>query len=114
MLQTVCCGLSSQAMSGVRAIDTMLIDDLFGMGADMYAIFPIVPSRNFLLMSEISISMISMPKMELPSPGGCIGFLKTVDKATVVRTLNALWEYREALWQRSGEEDTLKNAHGAL
>ena len=41
-------------------------------------------------------------------------FLQTVDKPTVVRTLNALWEYREALRQRSGQDDKIENAHGRL
>ena len=41
-------------------------------------------------------------------------FLQTVDKTTVVRTLNALWEYREVVRQRARNEDKVKNAHGQL
>jgi hypothetical protein len=41
-------------------------------------------------------------------------FLQTVDKPTVVQTLKALWEYREALRQRSGHADKVENAHGRL
>jgi Restriction endonuclease len=41
-------------------------------------------------------------------------FLQTVDVATVVRTLNALWDYREAVRQRFGKPDELENAHGRL
>jgi Restriction endonuclease len=41
-------------------------------------------------------------------------FLQTVDKPTVVRTLNALWEYREAIRQRFGQEEKLQNPHGRL
>jgi hypothetical protein len=41
-------------------------------------------------------------------------FLQTADKPTVVRALNALWEYREALRQRSGREETLQNPQGRL
>jgi len=41
-------------------------------------------------------------------------FLQTVDKPTVVRTLKALWEYREALRQRSEQADKVPNAHGRL
>ena len=31
-----------------------------------------------------------------------------------MRTLNALWEYREVMRQRAGREDKLNNAHGQL
>ena len=41
-------------------------------------------------------------------------FLQTVDKPTVVRTLNGLWEYRDALRRRSGKPDQIENAHGQL
>ena len=41
-------------------------------------------------------------------------FLQTVDKPTAVRTLNGLWEYREALRRRSGKPDQIENAHGQL
>lgn len=41
-------------------------------------------------------------------------FLQTVDKPIVVRTLKALWEYREALRQRSEQGDKVPNAHGHL
>lgn len=41
-------------------------------------------------------------------------FLQTVDKPTVIRTLNALWEYREAVRLRTGAEEKIQNAHGRL
>lgn len=39
-------------------------------------------------------------------------FLQSVDKPTVIRTLNALWEYRTVFYERSGRQETLPNAHG--
>ncbi|MBR1130765.1 restriction endonuclease [Bradyrhizobium iriomotense] len=39
-------------------------------------------------------------------------FLQTVDKQTVVRTLNALWEYREAMRAKFGNAEPVQNAHG--
>lgn len=39
-------------------------------------------------------------------------FLQTVDKATAAKTLKALWNYREALRNSVGEEETIKNANG--
>ncbi|AYR23558.1 restriction endonuclease [Herbaspirillum rubrisubalbicans] len=39
-------------------------------------------------------------------------FLQIVDKATLVQTLKALWEYREGIRQRTNEPDKVVNAHG--
>jgi hypothetical protein len=39
-------------------------------------------------------------------------FLNTVELATAVKTLKALWEYREANRIRGGYEETVRNAHG--
>ncbi len=41
-------------------------------------------------------------------------FFQTVDKPTVVRTLNALWEYREAIRQHAGQDEKVANAYGRL
>jgi hypothetical protein len=38
-------------------------------------------------------------------------FLQTSDKTTVIRALNALWEYREIIRTRSGEPEKLKEPH---
>ena len=42
------------------------------------------------------------------------GFFQIVDNSIAVRSLKALWEYREALRQRTKQEDTVENAHGRL
>ena len=39
-------------------------------------------------------------------------FLQQVDIPTVVRTLKALWEYREAIRERDGKKDAVANAEG--
>ena len=39
-------------------------------------------------------------------------FIQTVDKSSVVKTLLALWEYRETLRKRAGKADEIHNAHG--
>jgi len=41
-------------------------------------------------------------------------FLQKVNVPTVVRTLKALWEYREAIRQRDGKPETVQNAQGRL
>ena len=39
-------------------------------------------------------------------------FLQAVDKPTLTRTLEKLWEYREAIRLRDGREEAVKNAYG--
>ena len=41
-------------------------------------------------------------------------FLQAVDKTSVVKTLYALWEYREILRKRAGKAEEGANAHGQL
>lgn len=41
-------------------------------------------------------------------------FLQRVDAATASKTLRALWEYRETLWQQTQKAETVKNAEGRL
>lgn len=41
-------------------------------------------------------------------------FLQAVDKTSVVKTLYALWEYREILRKRAGKAEEVANAHGQL
>lgn len=41
-------------------------------------------------------------------------FLQIVDKPTVIRTLNALWEYREAFRERDHEPEPLQDPHRRL
>jgi hypothetical protein len=45
-------------MSNIRAMDMMIIDDVFEMGAGMYSIFLTVLSRSSLPRSFRSTSMI--------------------------------------------------------
>ncbi len=41
-------------------------------------------------------------------------FLQAVDRPAAIRTLQSLWEYREALRQQSKRPETVENAHGRL
>ena len=41
-------------------------------------------------------------------------FLQTVEKTSVVKTLSALWEYRETLRKHAGKAEEVENAHGQL
>src|SRR6266487_1306657 len=100
-------------MPNIRSIDMMVVDDLFEMGGGYVLNFS---DRTFaqFFAEELNIRIDDPAYARNGTSKGkrlrC--FLQTVDKATVARTLNALWEYREALRQRAGREEKIINAHG--
>jgi len=102
-------------MSNIRSIDMMFIDDIFDMGGGYVLNFS---DRTFaqFFAEELNIDIDAPAYAQTGSSKAkrlrC--FLQTVDKPTVVKTLKALWEYREALRQRSGQEEKVNNAHGLL
>ena len=102
-------------MTNIRAVDMLFLDDLFEMSGGYVLKFS---DRTFtqFFAEELNLD-IDDPAYAVN--GGSKGkrlrhFLQTVDKHTVVRTLNSLWEYREALRRRSGKPDQIENAHGQL
>lgn len=102
-------------MSNVRSIDMMFLDDIFDMGGGYVLNFS---DRTFAQFFAEELN-IDIDDPIYARTGGSKGkrlrcFLQTADKPTVVRTLKALWEYREALRQRSGLADKVENAHGRL
>lgn len=100
-------------MSNIRSFDMMFLDDIFDMGSGYVLNFT---DRTFteFFATELNID-INDPVYA--RNGGSKAkrlrcFLQTVDRSTVVRTLKALWEYREALRQRLEQEEKVKNAQG--
>lgn len=93
----------------------MFLDDIFDMGGGYVLNFS---DRTFaqFFAEELNIDINDPLYARNGSSKGerlrC--FLQTIDKSTVVRTLKALREYREALRQRSGKADKVENAHGRL
>ena len=62
---------------------------------------------------------VNIDEPKFSAEGGSKGkrlryFLQSVDKATVIRTLRSLWEYREDFRRRAGTQETLENAQGRL
>jgi hypothetical protein len=102
-------------MPNIRSIDMMLIDDVFEMGSGYVLNFS---DRTFaqFFAEELNVNIDDpvYAKNGWSKAKRLRCFLKTADSAMVVRTLNALWEYREAVRHRVGCEDNLKNAHGQL
>lgn len=102
-------------MTNIRAIDMLFLDDLFEMGGGYVLNFS---DRTFAQFFAEELNL-DIDDQAYAVNGGSKGkrlrhFLQTVDKPTVVRTLNGLWEYRDALLRRSGKPDQIENAHGQL
>jgi Restriction endonuclease len=102
-------------MANIRSIDMMFLDDLFEMRGGFVLNFS---DRTFTLFFAEELD-IDIDDPIYAQTGGSKGkrlrcFLRTVDKASVVRTLKVLWEYREALRLRAGSDEKVENAHGRL
>lgn len=93
----------------------MFIDDLFDMGGGYVLNFSDRTFAQFFAEElNIDIDDPSYARQGASKAKRLRCFLQTVDKPTVVRTLTALWEYREALRARSGALEKINNAHGRL
>jgi hypothetical protein len=102
-------------MSNIRPIDMLFLDDLLEMGSGYVLNFS---DRTFAQFFAEELN-VDIDDPIYSRNGGSKGkrlrcFLQTVDKPTAIRSLEALWEYREALRRRAGREDSLKNAQGRL
>ena len=93
----------------------MLLDDIFEMNSGYVLNFS---DRTFaqFFAEELNIDIDDPAYAKIGNSKGkrLRSFLQIVDKPTVVKTLKALWEYREAIRQRANKTDTIKNAHGRL
>lgn len=102
-------------MGNIRSIDMMFLDDLFEMGSGYVLNFSDRTFAEFFseeLNIDIDDPVYACNGRSKAKRLRC--FLQTVDKATAARVLRALWEYREALRQRSNQADTIQDAHGRL
>lgn len=102
-------------MPNIRTIDMMFLDDLFEMGGGYVLNFSNSTFSRFFA-DELNVDIDDPVYAE---QGGSKGkrlrcFLQKVNVPTVVRTLKALWEYREAIRQREGKPETVQNAQGRL
>jgi hypothetical protein len=106
---------SLQFMNKVRAIDILFLDDLFEMGSGYVLTFTDATFRNFFveeLQVDIYSALYSGTGTSKAKRLRC--FLQIAETPTVVRALNALWEYREAVRLRAGKTDTLSDARPRL
>ena len=99
-------------MPNVRSTDMMILDDLFEMRGGYVLDFSNHTFARFFA-EELNIDIDDpIYAANGDSKGRRLRcFLQTVDKQTAIRALNALWEYREVIRERSDREDKIKNAH---
>lgn len=102
-------------MPNIRSIDMMFLDDLFEMGSGYVLNFS-NPTFSRFFADELNVDIDDPVYAE---HGGSKGkrlrcYLQKVDVLSVVKTLKALWEYREAIRQRDSKEETVENAQGRL
>lgn len=102
-------------MANIRSIDMLVIDDLFEMGSGYVLNFSDRTFAQFFATElNVDIDDPAYAKHGTSKAKRLRCFLYTVNPNSAVRTLNALWEYREALRKRSRREDAIQNAHGQL
>jgi hypothetical protein len=99
--------------SHIRSVDMLLIEELFDMGAGYVLDFS---DRTFAIFfaEELNVD-IDDPEYALDGRSKAKRlrrFLRTVDKPLLIRTLQALWEYRQAVRQRRGQSEAVPNAEG--
>jgi hypothetical protein len=100
-------------MTNIRPIDMLILDSLFEMGDGYVLNFSNKTFAEFFageLNIEIDEPIYSKNGTSKGRRLKC--FLQAVDTATVVRALNALWEYREAIRAKFGQEEKVQNARG--
>lgn len=97
--------------STLRQVDMMLIDDLFEMGGGYVLNFSDATYSQFFAR-ELGINIDDAKYRQVGTSKAkrlrCL--LNISDNATIVRTLRALWDYREALRSRSNAPERRKNA----
>lgn len=102
-------------MPNIRSIDMLFLDELFEMGGGYVLNFSDRTMSRFFA-EELNVDIDDPTYAE---NGGSKGkrlrcFLQKVDVPTVVRTLKALWEYREALRMQAKKAESVENAEGRL
>ena len=102
-------------MPNIRSIDMIFLDELFEMGSGYVLNFS-NPTFSRFFAEEFNIDIDDPTYAE---HGGSKGkrlrcFLQKVEVPFVVKTLKALWEYREAIRMRDGKAEDVENAHGRL
>lgn len=100
-------------MPNIRTLDMQLVDDLFEMGSGYVLDFSDRTMSSFFA-EELNVDIDDVAYRDLGSSKAkrlrC--FLNKVDMPTAVRTLRALWDYRETIRKNRGRDEWVVNAEG--
>lgn len=100
-------------MSNIRSLDMKLVDDLFDMSSGYVLDFSDRTMASFFA-EELNVDIDDPAYREQGTSKAkrlrC--YLNKVDLATSVKTLKALWDYREATRKDRGREEWVNNAEG--
>jgi hypothetical protein len=100
-------------MANIRTLDMNLVDSLFEMGAGYVLNFSDrTMARFFAEELNVDIDDPAYAREGSSKAKRLRCYLRTVDDASAVRTLKALWAYRESLRQQVRSPETVVNAHG--
>lgn len=100
-------------MANIRSLDMKLVDDLFEMGGGYVLDFSDRTMASFFA-EELNVDIEDPAYREQGTSKAkrlrC--YLNKVDLATSVKTLRALWDYREATRKDRGRQEWVHNAEG--
>ena len=100
-------------MPNIRALDMRLLDDVFEMGGGYVLDFSDRTMARFFA-EELNVDIDDDAYRENGTSKGkrlkC--FLNKVDLLTAIKTLRALWEYREGVRKLQGKAEWVPNAEG--
>jgi len=100
-------------MANVRQIDFILLDDLFEMHSGYVLDFSNKTFAAFFAEElNIDIDHPAYQERGTSKANRLRCFLQKADPASAVRTLQALWDYREAIGTARGREETVPKAGG--
>jgi hypothetical protein len=99
----------------IRTIDMLVVEDVFEMGGGYVLDFSNRTFAQFFAAElDVDIDDTAYARIGTSKANRLRCFLQTVDAPTAARTLGALWEYREALREKSGKPDPAVNSHSRL
>ena len=104
-----------QMLTAIRSIDMQIIDRIFGMEGGYVLDFSDRSMAQFFA-HDLNID-IDHPRYRDDGPSKARRlrcFLRKEDAETVVRVLNALWEFRETRRALAGQEEQVPKAHAQL
>lgn len=100
-------------MANIRSLDMKLVDDLFEMGNGYVLDFnDLTMSTFFAEELNVDIDDLAYREQGTSKAKRLRCYLNKVDLATSIKTLKALWDYREGSRKHTGREEWFENAEG--